>query len=585
MSRKEYDGRGRNDVLKSRDKILTKMTRDGAVEQNVTAGEEKRISKRSANFNLSGDNNASIPYDTAFDIPSDIPSYALADDITTSSSTTQPSTNSQAQSGGSSQVETRLDGRGGDGKSGKQKSIRNHHRQAHSKNAGDTDRLQTSTSKGSGGNSELFAFPTRPQTNMYSFPSGSAVQLDYDDNAENSETISDKASGTRLKTSPTTEHQSKGKISPKSKSSVQLNEHRLSKVRQTSKSSKFVVTPPTDKADGRTIDGINTPHSKPSNSLRKKQSQKENQIPQTADEPLNSSKLRFAEDESPQEDIPSHQARSPTEDSTSLRNQQVRHRWRNVTLEHGASDSDNSSDRLDETQSKPPSDKATPPRSRQSKQSRQGQQSDSCGSANSDATDADTPKTNSKISKLEHRLEKTSKKLDKAKGKLPTKRKIRIERAFDEDKGKVCTRLRLDKEVKTQAEHLKGPLLLRPIKFGANAAIAKAYTKIFQVEHENVGTQAAHKVELAGEAVVRSALRHRKLAPYKRVAKLERKLTKRSIKLSYNRALEANPRLKRNPLARLWQKHKIKRQHIKAAKHAKNAAAGAKRATTLTAKL
>jgi hypothetical protein len=120
------------------------------------------------------------------------------------------------------------------------------------------------------------------------------------------------------------------------------------------------------------------------------------------------------------------------------------------------------------------------------------------------------------------------------------------------------------------------------VKFAANTAIAKAHMKIYQVEHENVGTQAAHKVELAGEATVRTALRHRKLAPYKKVAKLERKLAKRSSNLAYQRVLHENPRLKKNPIARLWQKHKIKRRHMKAARQAQQAATKAKKAGSLT---
>ena len=40
------------EVLKSRDKVLTKMTRDGVVEQNMATKEETRISKRDVGFNL-----------------------------------------------------------------------------------------------------------------------------------------------------------------------------------------------------------------------------------------------------------------------------------------------------------------------------------------------------------------------------------------------------------------------------------------------------------------------------------------------------------------------------------------------------
>ena len=185
---------------------------------------------------------------------------------------------------------------------------------------------------------------------------------------------------------------------------------------------------------------------------------------------------------------------------------------------------------------------------------------------------AGIPKPKAKISKLEQKVNKTSGKLDKAKKKIPSKRKIRIERSFDEDTGKGKVRLKFEKTAKTRQQHLKGPLLLRPVKFGVNAAIAKAHMKVFQVEDENVGVKAGHRIELAGESIVRSALRHRKIRPYKKAAKLERKLSKQSAKLTYRRAIEANPRLKRNPIARMWYKRKIKRQYAKQARQAQKAA-------------
>src|SRR5689334_15849923 len=51
---------GRNDrrnsgSLKARDKTVSKMTKDGLVEQNITTGENKRISNRGANFDLRGE--------------------------------------------------------------------------------------------------------------------------------------------------------------------------------------------------------------------------------------------------------------------------------------------------------------------------------------------------------------------------------------------------------------------------------------------------------------------------------------------------------------------------------------------------
>lgn len=198
--------------------------------------------------------------------------------------------------------------------------------------------------------------------------------------------------------------------------------------------------------------------------------------------------------------------------------------------------------------------------------------------------DIKKPTSSPKTIKLEHRVEKTSEKLDKAKNKLPSKRKLRLERTFDDKAGKGKTRLTFNKEIKSQSQHIKGSLPMRPVKFGANVAMANVHRKVFQVENENVGIKAAHRTELLAEGIVRSALRHRKTLPYKKVAKLERRHTQQFAKLAFRRTVEENPHLKKNPISRMWQKRKIKKSYAKAAREAKKAAERAKKAKSITGK-
>jgi hypothetical protein len=185
----------------------------------------------------------------------------------------------------------------------------------------------------------------------------------------------------------------------------------------------------------------------------------------------------------------------------------------------------------------------------------------------------------------DHRLDKATRKTDKVEGKLgdareklPAKRRIRVDKAYDGQKEKTVRKLRFEKQVKTQREHLRGPLPLRPVKAGANAAVGYGHKKIYEVERENVGTQAAHKGEIAAEGVARTAYRFHKTRPYRRVARLERAAAKAHIRLDYAQALRDNPKLRSNLLSRFMQKQKIKRQYAKAAREAKKAASRAKRA-------
>jgi hypothetical protein len=151
-----------------------------------------------------------------------------------------------------------------------------------------------------------------------------------------------------------------------------------------------------------------------------------------------------------------------------------------------------------------------------------------------------------------------------------------VDRVFDEQAGKPIRKLRFDEQVKPQGEHIKGALPLHPVKAGVNGVVVFGHNKLFQVEHENVEVKAAHRGEMMAESGVRSALRFHKTAPYRKVAKLEHKAMKGQVNLTYQQALERNPKLRDNLLSRMWQKRKIKKDYAKKAREAKKTAERAK---------
>jgi murein DD-endopeptidase MepM/ murein hydrolase activator NlpD len=195
-----------------------------------------------------------------------------------------------------------------------------------------------------------------------------------------------------------------------------------------------------------------------------------------------------------------------------------------------------------------------------------------------DETVSDTPEIHRdrKLNRAQRQADRTAGKLETAKSKLPSKKKIRSKKVFDDKTGKAKRKLYFESEVVSQAEHLKGSPPSRLVRAAARSALAFGHRKLYQVERENVGTEAAHKGEMAAEGVIRSALRHRKTAPYRKVAKLERKSVRKSVNLAYRKALAENPNS--NMLSRAWQKRKIKKDYAKAARDAKKAAERAKRA-------
>lgn len=200
-----------------------------------------------------------------------------------------------------------------------------------------------------------------------------------------------------------------------------------------------------------------------------------------------------------------------------------------------------------------------------------------------------------KLDALQTKEQKADARLDAAREQLPHKRRPKVERVYDETKGKAKHKLHFEKEVLPPGAK-KPAAPVAAVKGTAavigRAGIRKLHEKIGEVEHENVGVKAAHRTEQATEGVYRggrkiagSAVRHAKQAPYRRVAKLEHQSTRAHVTYAWQKSLHDNPQLNSNLLSQYLQKQKIKRQYAKAAREARRAASAAKKTATTTEKL
>lgn len=186
------------------------------------------------------------------------------------------------------------------------------------------------------------------------------------------------------------------------------------------------------------------------------------------------------------------------------------------------------------------------------------------------------------LSKYIHKADK----LDAAKEALPKKRVVTTETVYDEAKGKARTKLHFDK-VEKPAPKLKPNPASRPME----EAGLYLHGKIHEVEHENVGVEGGHKGEelaerQAGKAI-RSGIRRHKLKPYRAAAKAEKKAIAANAEYIYQKSLRDNPEMAqtvKNPVARFWQKQKIKRDYAKVARAAGQTAQGATKTTASAAK-
>lgn len=134
-----------------------------------------------------------------------------------------------------------------------------------------------------------------------------------------------------------------------------------------------------------------------------------------------------------------------------------------------------------------------------------------------------------------------------------------------------------------------------PVKKAGRAAGATVHGyvhgKLYEVEHENVGTESAHRSELVGEAALRSTSRYVKKQirehPAKAVQKAESRHIKATADYQYRATVEAHPEMQKGGAVSWYiQKQKIKRQYAKQAREtAKQTAKAAEKTAVTTEKL
>ena len=130
----------------------------------------------------------------------------------------------------------------------------------------------------------------------------------------------------------------------------------------------------------------------------------------------------------------------------------------------------------------------------------------------------------------------------------------------------------------------------KAVKAAGAGVWAYGHQKIHEVEHENVGTEGAHKTELLVEAGLRKTTRYAKRRirehPARQVEKWQNKSVKANADLHYQQMAQEHPELTSNPLSRFSQKWKLKRQYAKQAKEtARQGAKAAKKTAVTTEKL
>ena len=180
-----------------------------------------------------------------------------------------------------------------------------------------------------------------------------------------------------------------------------------------------------------------------------------------------------------------------------------------------------------------------------------------------------------KLEKPIKRVKKAEAKADKAQAKIPKKTVVKKERGFDPATGKVKTRLRFEEvDKKKPPSKLTHAVQDAP----ANFVLSQVHREVRQSEDDNVGVEAAHKVEQAVESggrLVQSAHRAHQLKPYRAAIRAEKKLERANLDALQKKAEIDSPTS--NPVSKWQQKQAIKKQYA-AAKHNQAAQTTAKAA-------
>ena len=162
-----------------------------------------------------------------------------------------------------------------------------------------------------------------------------------------------------------------------------------------------------------------------------------------------------------------------------------------------------------------------------------------------------------KTKKSKFRMESEQEKISKSKLRMET-REDKLNRARKKLEGKKPPKPR-------------GPVR-RVLGTAGWSAHGFVHGKVYEVEHENVGTEGAHRSELLGEAALRQGTRYAKKRirehPARAVHKAETQYIKARADYQFRMAAQENPELAKNAVTRYWHKQKLKKQYAKQARQA-----------------
>lgn len=166
------------------------------------------------------------------------------------------------------------------------------------------------------------------------------------------------------------------------------------------------------------------------------------------------------------------------------------------------------------------------------------------------------------LDKLEEKAKKATQRAEKARDKLPKKRRLKRVRVFDEKTGKASYKWVVVSSVK----EIKDGIPKKIVRVVKHKASGEVHKKVSEVEEENNAVKAAHKTEQTVEDAYRTVKRHRRTKQQKKqrkADKLQKKEVKVNAKYQYEKFKKEHPEYDNNYLKKMNQKRRIKKDYAK----------------------
>ena len=195
---------------------------------------------------------------------------------------------------------------------------------------------------------------------------------------------------------------------------------------------------------------------------------------------------------------------------------------------------------------------------------------------------SDEERATPELKKPIERVDKAAAKADKSQAIIPTKKVLKPTATVDSKTGRMKVKLQFEESKKKPPSKLTHAVQSAP----GEAVRGQLHRQVAESEDDNVGVEAAHKLEEAAESggrLVQSGYRSHQLQPYRAAARAENQLDKANLSALQKKAQVEHPTS--NPVSQWQQKQAIKRQYA-AAKSGKTAETAKKtgEATTKAAK-